>query len=169
MSGKILMWLFFLFLVVPIIEIAFFIQIGDWLGLFPTLLIVIITAALGATLVRLQALNVFRNKRFQLSAFQDLEKTLADGGMILLAGALLLTPGFFTDIVGFLLLTPWFRARVFNFVKSKFKPQKVARNRFYKKYQKYEKNGSSPVVIEGEYRDESHKKSGPHDNRTDVS
>lgn len=163
------MWLFFLFLVVPIIEIAFFIQIGDWLGLFPTLLIVIITAALGATLVRLQALNVFRNKRFQLSAFQDLEKTLADGGMILLAGALLLTPGFFTDIVGFLLLTPWFRARVFNLVKSRFKPQSVSRNRSYKKYQRYQKNDSRPVVIEGEYRDESYKKSGPHDNRTDVS
>ena len=169
MSGKILMWLFFLFLVVPIIEIAFFIQIGDWLGLFPTLLIVTITAALGATLVRLQAIAVFRNKRYHFSSLQDLEKTLADGGMILLAGALLLTPGFFTDTIGFLLLTPWFRAKVLNLVKSKFEPQRFSRNRSYKKYQRYGKNDSSSVIIEGEYREENYKKSGQRDNRTDVS
>ena len=53
------MWLFFIFVAVPIIEIALFIQVGGWLGLFPTLAIVIITAALGTYLVRSQAIETF--------------------------------------------------------------------------------------------------------------
>ena len=154
------MWLFFLFVAIPLIEIAFFIQIGGWLGLFPTLLIVIITAALGTVLVRSQAIATLRGTRFQFLTIHELEKTLADGGMILLAGALLLTPGFFTDTLGFLLLTPWFRAQVFKFIKNKFPSQgnPMKNNSFYK-YQKFGSDDSSSNIIEGEYREEDEEKS----------
>ena len=154
------MWLFFLFVAIPIIEIAFFIQIGGWLGLFPTLLIVIITAALGATLVRSQALATFGNKRFKLMAVKNPERTLADGGMILLAGVLLLTPGFFTDALGFLLLTPWFRDQVFKFIKNKFGfRQGPIINYYHKKYQRSGRRDGSSIIIEGEYQEDDKKDS----------
>ena len=155
------MWLFFLFLTIPLIEIAFFIQIGGWLGLFPTLLIVIVTAALGASLVRSQAISAFGNKGFQLSVFQDPEKTLANGGMILLAGAFLLTPGFFTDTIGFLLLIPWFRDRIFYFIKRKFEPLSFTKKANYRNYQRYKKSNNSSIIIEGEFREEDNQKSRP--------
>ena len=98
------MWLFFLFVAVPIIEIALFIQVGDLIGLFPTLLIVIATAALGTWLVRGQGLANLSTLRNQVNNFQNPTQQLAHGAMILFAGALLLTPGFFTDGFGFLLL-----------------------------------------------------------------
>ncbi|NIZ11802.1 FxsA family protein [Phaeobacter sp. HF9A] len=111
--------LFLAFLLVPIIEIALFIQVGGLIGLFPTLLIVVLTAILGTWLVRREgriALGQVRNSFEQLS---DPTEPLAHGAMILLAGALLLTPGFFTDAIGFLLLIPGFRTRAFAYLRSK--------------------------------------------------
>ena len=162
------MWLFFLFLTIPLLEIAFFIQIGGWLGLFPTLLIVIVTAALGAILVRSQAISAFGANGFQLSVFQQPEKTLAIGGMILLAGALLLTPGFFTDTIGFLLLTPWFRNRMFCLIKKKLAPQSFTKKAKYSNYQRYKKNNDSSIIIEGEYREEDSQKPRQRDNSSNL-
>ena len=103
------MWLLFLFIAVPVIEIALFIQVGGLIGLFPTLAIVVFTAILGTYLVRGQGLSTLSTLQSQFSNLQDPTESLAHGAMILFAGALLLTPGFFTDAVGFLLLTPAFR------------------------------------------------------------
>ncbi len=103
--------LIFLFLVaVPIIEIALFIEIGGWLGLWPTIAIVILTAAIGTVLLRAQGLAALGELQRQLGAGEDPSATLAHGAMILVAGVLLLTPGFFTDGVGFALLMPPVRA-----------------------------------------------------------
>jgi UPF0716 protein FxsA len=95
----------FLFLLVPLIEIALFIQVGGWFGLWPTLGIVVATAVAGPILVRSQgsqALNGFA----AASMIARSHGNLAHGAMILFSGALLLTPGFFTDAVGFALLVP---------------------------------------------------------------
>ena len=101
----------FLFLVaVPIIEIALFIEVGGWLGLWPTIAIVILTAAIGTVLLRAQGLATLGELQRRLGAGEDPSATLAHGAMILVAGVLLLTPGFFTDAVGFALLTPPVRA-----------------------------------------------------------
>lgn len=103
--------LIFLFLVaVPIVEIALFIQVGGWLGLWPTIGIVILTAAIGTVLLRAQGLAALGELQRRLGAGEDPSSTLAHGAMILVAGVLLLTPGFFTDAVGFALLTPPVRA-----------------------------------------------------------
>ena len=98
-----------LFILVPIVEIAVFIQVGDILGLSTTLLIVLITAVLGVNLLKQQGVK----------AWQDIQKSIAEGKMpaiemasaaqLLFAGGLLLTPGFVTDIVGFLLMVPQIR------------------------------------------------------------
>lgn len=117
------MWLFVLFLAVPLIEIALFIQIGGFIGLWPTLAIVVITAFLGTWLMRTQGLMAINNIRSSLSELSDPTEPLAHGAMILIAGALLLTPGFFTDTVGFALLVPPVRSAVYRYVRSRVKVQ----------------------------------------------
>ena len=102
--------IFLLLVAVPIVEIALFIQVGGWLGLWPTIGIVILTAAIGTVLLRAQGLATLGELQRRLSTGEDPSATLAHGAMILVAGVLLLTPGFFTDGVGFLLLTPPVRA-----------------------------------------------------------
>ncbi len=117
------MYLFLAFLLVPLIEIALFIQIGGAIGLWPTLAIVILTAVLGTWLVRTQGLMAMGQLRRSFSELEDPSEPLAHGAMILIAGALLLTPGFFTDAVGFLLLTPPVRMAVYRYVRARVKVQ----------------------------------------------
>jgi UPF0716 protein FxsA len=109
------------FLLVPLIEIALFIQIGGLLGLWTTLAIVILTAVLGAAMVRSQGLATLEKLRRSLSDLGDPTEPLAHGAMILFSGALLLTPGFFTDTLGFLLLVPGVRSAVFRHIRSRIR------------------------------------------------
>ena len=97
------------FIIVPIIEIGLFIKVGDFIGLWPTLLIVIFTAIIGTSLVRSQGIKVLAKLQKTFFTMQNPTEPLAHGAMILFAGALLLTPGFFTDALGILLLFPSFR------------------------------------------------------------
>jgi UPF0716 protein FxsA len=103
------MWLFLAFLLVPLVEIALFIQVGGWIGLWPTLLIVVLTAVAGTMLVRSQGAQALARLRDSFDTLRDPTEPLAHGAMILFSGALLLTPGFFTDAVGFALLVPGVR------------------------------------------------------------
>lgn len=107
------------FIAVPLIEIALFIKVGGLIGLWPTLLIVLGTAILGSWLVRSQGRRELGRLRESFSTLQDPSDPLANGAMILFAGALLLTPGFFTDACGFALLIPAVRARAFQALKSR--------------------------------------------------
>lgn len=111
--------LFLAFLLVPLIEIALFIQVGGAIGLWPTLGIVVLTAVAGTYLVRGQGIAAMNNLRRSLSELDDPGEPLAHGAMILVAGALLLTPGFFTDAVGFALLVPAVRHAVLRYLKSR--------------------------------------------------
>lgn len=113
------MYLFLAFLLVPIIEIALFIQVGGLIGLWPTLAIVVLTAVLGTWLVRTQGRLAMGQLQRAFSELDDPTEPLAHGAMILVAGALLLTPGFFTDAVGFALLMPPVRLAVFRYLRSK--------------------------------------------------
>lgn len=105
------MWLLAAFIAVPLIEIALFIQVGGLLGLWPTLLIVLLTAVAGTALVRSQGIAALRNIQRSLDRFDNPTAPLAHGAMILVSGVLLLTPGFFTDAIGFALLVPGVRDR----------------------------------------------------------
>lgn len=117
------MWLLIAFIAVPLIEIALFIQVGDAIGLWPTLAIVLITAFLGTWLVRTQGRMALGRLQSSFSELQDPTEPLAHGAMILFAGALLLTPGFFTDAVGFSLLIPSIRSAAFHAIKARVKVQ----------------------------------------------
>lgn len=121
------MWLFFLFLSVPLIEIALFIQVGGLIGLWPTLAIVVLTALAGTILVRSQGAQTMQRLRNSFDELRDPTEPLAHGAMILFSGALLLTPGFFTDAVGFALLVPGFRNLVLRELKKQIEVQSVVR------------------------------------------
>ena len=113
------MWLLIAFIAIPLIEIALFIQIGGFIGLWLTLGIVLVTAILGSRLVQSQGAREISRLQGAFSDLSDPTESLANGAMILFAGALLLTPGFFTDAVGFALLFPPFRSTAFKWAKSK--------------------------------------------------
>jgi UPF0716 protein FxsA len=95
---------------VPLIEIALFVTIGGAIGLWPTLACVVLTAIIGAALFRRQGLQALRRLQAAMDRGEDPSGPLADGALLLLSGALLLTPGFFTDAVGLALLFPAVRA-----------------------------------------------------------
>ena len=100
------LWVLLAFIGVPLIEIALFIQVGDFIGLWPTIAIVIATAMAGTALIRQQGLNTLMRAQQEMDAQRLPMRELFDGVCLLFAGAMLLTPGFLTDFVGFVLLVP---------------------------------------------------------------
>lgn len=112
--------LFAVFFIVPLIEIALFITLGQAIGLWPTLLGVLVTALIGSVIIRSQGLSLIAEIRRTTAAGVLPAEQLAAGMMLGIAGALLMTPGYFTDSVGFLLLVPAIRSRIYNGLKSRF-------------------------------------------------
>jgi UPF0716 protein FxsA len=101
--------LFLIFAVVPVVELAILIKVGSIIGTWNTIAIVILTALVGAYMVKLEGLGVIYRIQRNLEEGVFPAEELIDGMMILIAGALLLTPGFFTDITGFLMVVPFTR------------------------------------------------------------
>jgi len=95
-----------LFILVPIIEIAVFIQIGEVVGLSWTLIIVVLTAILGVNLLKQQGFKAWRDIQLSMAQGNMPAVEMAAAAQLLFAGGLLLTPGFVTDIVGFSLMVP---------------------------------------------------------------
>ncbi|MGB1800972.1 MAG: FxsA family protein [Gammaproteobacteria bacterium] len=104
--------LFILFLIIPLIEIAILIEIGRAFGAGYTIVLVIGTAALGAALFRQQGLSTLAKVQMSTQEGNLPATELIEGLMLLIAGALLLTPGFFTDVFGFLVLIPPLRNKI---------------------------------------------------------
>lgn len=98
-----------IFIVVPIIEIVLLIQVGQMIGWLATILIVILTAFIGTSLLRYQGFGVMARASETLSAGKMPMEPVIEGMCLLVAGAFLLTPGLLTDTVGFLLLVPVLR------------------------------------------------------------
>jgi UPF0716 protein FxsA len=108
------------FILVPLVEIMLFIEIGSRIGTWTTLLIIAVVAVLGAVLVRREGLKTWWRIQDKLLSGQMPNEELLDGLLVLVAGALLLTPGFFTDAVGFLLLLPPGRQMVKRWLRRRF-------------------------------------------------
>lgn len=111
--------LFFLFLVVPMIEIGIFILLGQSIGLWPTLLGVVVTALIGSLIIRMQGVSLIQEIRRLTGQGQLPARQIADGVMLAVAGALLMTPGYFTDSAGFLLLVPPVRLAIYELLKNR--------------------------------------------------
>ena len=148
------------FIAVPLIEIGLFIQVGGWIGVWPTLAIVLVTAIAGTALVKSQGAQVFAQLRSSFDDLRDPTEPLAHGAMILFSGALLLTPGFFTDFIGFMLLIPGVRRFVMKEVKKRVNVQTVRTNAGWQPQEE--------TIIEGTYTEEDvERRSGPSGWRRD--
>jgi UPF0716 protein FxsA len=101
-----------LFLAVPLVEIYLLIKIGGVIGAWPTIGLVVFTAVLGAFLLRLQGLATLKRVQQTLARGELPATEMIEGAMLLASGALLLTPGFFTDTIGFICLVPAARKRI---------------------------------------------------------
>ena len=144
-------YLFFLFLVVPIIEIMFLLKASDIIGAGWTIVLVVATAALGAKLVKQQGLSTLQNVQMKTSQGQVPAMEVAEGAAIMVAGALLLTPGFFTDAFGFACLISPVRQTVIRYLFRKNIASVVSSSGFsgsHSSGQSQQRN-----VIEGEYHD----------------
>lgn len=104
--------LFLLFLVVPFLELYVILQVGQAIGALNTIGVLILVSAAGAWLVKREGLGVVRRVQERVHRGDVPGRELVDGVLILFAGALLLTPGFLTDLVAILLLFPPVRAAV---------------------------------------------------------
>src|SRR5687768_7490511 len=101
-----------LFIVVPIAELAILIQVGQLIGVWWTIALLVVDAVLGSLLARSQGRLVWRRFNEALNAGRMPAREVMDGALVLFGGALLLTPGFLSDILGLFLLLPPTRALV---------------------------------------------------------
>ena len=112
------MFYLLLFLMIPVLEVIVFIQAGSVIGVLNTLLLTILTAVIGMTLLRKQGFETLRRAQSKTSRGEAPLTEMFDGLCLFAAGLLLLTPGFVTDTVGFLLFLPPFRALMRGYVKT---------------------------------------------------
>ena len=121
--------LLFLFIAVPAVELALLIEIGSRIGTLPTLGLIAITGIVGASLARMQGLAVLRRVQADMSRGELPASALVDGVILLLAGALLITPGILTDAFGFLCLIPVIRSvvkrRAWDWIRARIESQQI--------------------------------------------
>ncbi len=113
--------LLLLFTILPLVELALLIGLGKRIDVGPTIALVVVTGVIGAALARHEGLRTLNCVRSDLAAGQLPADRMIDAFLILIAGALLVTPGIITDVVGFLLLLPPARAVVRNHLKNRFR------------------------------------------------
>ena len=95
-----------LFIGIPLVEIYLLIEVGGIIGAFPTVLMVVFTAVLGVTLIRIQGFSTLQKAQMNMNQGQLPAIEMLEGVMLFFAAICLLMPGFFTDTIGFLLLIP---------------------------------------------------------------
>lgn len=171
--------LFFIFIVVPLLELMLLLEVGAIIGSGWTFLIIIVTAIIGTKLVKQQGLQTWSKIQQELAAGSLPAQAMFDGICILISGVLLITPGFMTDILGMLLLTPPFRKVVYSQVGHRIQVRSAGfnasgfsqhssssgqtfehdLNRDNNPYSSHDLNGSEnkslnndPTIIDGEYK-----------------
>jgi UPF0716 protein FxsA len=108
--------IFLLVLIIPFLEIYLLLQVGGIIGAFPTIFLVVFTAVLGAWLLRQQGFATFQRLQANLAQGKIPAYEMIEGPIILVGGALLLTPGFITDTMGFICLIPQFRRKIAQYI-----------------------------------------------------
>jgi UPF0716 protein FxsA len=119
------LFLILLFIVVPIVELYVIIQVGGAIGVLPTIALLIADSVLGAMLMRHQGRSAWRRFNAALSEGRIPHREVIDGALVIFGGALLLTPGFVTDILGIVLLLPPTRALVRGVIARRLLPRLV--------------------------------------------
>lgn len=143
--------LFLILVGVPLVEIALFIEIGGAIGLWPTIAICIASAVAGSLLVRLQGLQIVRQAQAKMERNEPPAAEMFHGVCLLLAGFLLLTPGFFTDVLGLLLLIPPVRIAI----------GALLWRHFEGRIRMHRAGGGPGVVIDGDFEEVRRGQNGP--------
>ncbi len=125
-------------ILIPLIEIYLFIEIGGQIGAGYTILFILLTAVIGLYFAKLEGINTIRSGMNQLTNNQMPIYEMISGAALAFAAVLLIIPGFATDIVGFLLIIPFTRNLLFKFITKKYEKTKVS---------------GEDDLIEGEYED----------------
>lgn len=135
--------LFVLFIAVPLIEIWGILTVGSWIGALPTMLVIVLTALAGSALLKREGVHTLTKARSKMEAGEIPVQEILEGLLLAVAGALLLTPGFFTDFVGLFLLFPPSRALLVREISKRVVTA-----------QGYSTTTSEHNVFEGEFRRE---------------
>jgi len=125
-------------ILIPLIEIYLFIEIGGQIGAGYTIIFILLTAVIGLYFAKLEGINTIRSGMNQLTNNQMPIYEMISGAALAFAAVLLIIPGFATDIIGFLLIIPFTRNLLFKFITKKYEKTKVS---------------SEDDLIEGEYED----------------
>ena len=149
---------FFLFLLFPVVELALLIKVGGAIGVLPTLLLLVGSALLGGLLLRVAGVATAWRARERLARGELPEKEMLEGLMVALGGALLILPGFLSDIIGLLFIVPFTRGLLLRAVGRRIEAQ-VQRQRAFSddptggaaRPDAARPNAARPNVIEGEY------------------
>ena len=143
--------MFFLFFIaIPIVEVILFITVGKYIGLWNTILIIIVTGIIGAILVKSQGVAIFNKALEEIKSNKMPLFSIFEGIAILIAGAFLLTPGFLTDTLGCVLLIPKTRDIIIKYITSYLEKKTI-----YKKKSKYDKNEEDKKnkIFEGSFEE----------------
>lgn len=135
--------LFVLFIFVPLIEIWGILTVGSWIGAGPTMLVIVLTALAGSALLKREGVHTLTRARSKIDAGEIPIHEILEGLLLAVAGALLLTPGFFTDFVGLFLLVPQGRNLLIKAISERMVTAQV-----------YTSESSSSRVYEGEFHRE---------------
>ncbi|VAW10980.1 FxsA protein [hydrothermal vent metagenome] len=142
----------FSFIAIPIAEIWILITVGGIIGVVPTIVAVVLTAVAGTALIRHQGMGLIAEARRRLDRGEPPVGAVVDGAFLLVAGALLLTPGFLTDAIGFLCLVPVFRRGLAAWVWSRYGNRfDIRRNGFADTGARPRRGDQTGTIIEGEF------------------
>ena len=145
---------FLLFFIMPIIEMYLLITVAGYIDTLPTIGLVMFTAVIGVSLLKHQGLETLTRGTQKMRAGELPAQEMAEASLLAVAGALLITPGFVTDIIGFLILFPPSRVWIASVLLARVQVQ-----RFYghtgsaaNTHQRGQEGGASSRTIEGEYQ-----------------
>ena len=141
---------FLFFIVIPLLEVMLFITIGKYIGLWNTIIIIIITGIIGAILVKSQGITILNKALEEIKSNKIPIFSIFEGIAILIAGAFLLTPGFLTDTLGCILLIPKTRNLIISYITTHLKKRTV-----YKEKSTYypDEEDKKNKIFEGDYEE----------------
>lgn len=143
-----------LFILIPIIEIFLFMRIGALIGVAPTLGMIVLTAIIGVSMLKIQGLSTLQRAQNNLQENKLPATELVEGVILLICGALLLTPGFFTDTIGFLMLVPHIRRSIAKVIIKKGKFHITSGSGFSGFSTHQHPNSDNSDIIDGEFHRE---------------
>lgn len=140
-----------LFIIIPLVELYLIIKVGTYIGALWTVILVVVTAVIGINLLRMQGIATLRNAQNTMRMGELPAMEMMEGLALAVGGALLITPGFLTDSIGFLCLIPVTRKAIIRYMMSNTTVNMYSSGASYRQPRNDQSGNKSGRVIEGEY------------------